>query len=1072
LPRSCLVIPLICLLYFASLGGVIQNINVVGGVQGHENIIFSDDFESYPIGSFPSQGGWEIVWYGAGREYQKVIIAKEVLGFDEGHGRVLHLLGRRPCSSVVKRSFTTNSRYIGYEFDILILDRGEGYRDHPGFFCEECKKYGAYWATVEFSHNDGKIYARDGTVLGSWTPRRWYHVKVILDRENDRYDVYIDGRLRGRDLPAKKSDEPSSWRINSLALVSGWPGKPVLYDNVKVFTVEEEEEIEVDVYTNKGGRGANSPDGEYHVGETIRIYCSVNTAVDRLKLILYKLPSGEALVLYDGAWPGGTLQKSGIAGYPLGERAVACLVWKNGLRRNDVTVYNVVQAETKEDAEIIDFDPPRGAYSPGDTLSASVTIKNTGNVERSFWIGLSYRRPDGRYYDVPPKRTRTLSPNEEQRLIFRWNLPADAPTGRYDAISAVWNGYDPQKDEMIPPQFDRREIKNTFTVVSGPRVEVQLIQPRDGAVIRELPITFIVRVLVDGRPAGGVRVGLTCMDGGTSYCHPTDGKRFHYTDPDGYVRVQGFRTLGRGSCVRWYAEALYRGKTYRSATWRFCYQPALGDQYEPDNSMMQAKEIRSGESQRRSISPAGDVDWVKFTLTERSEVVIETSGPSGDTVIYLYDSNGNLIAEDDDSGDACWSRIKKTLDPGTYYIRVVEYGENDEIPEYHLKLSVTPKPAGAILKIGIRHSYIGDLRIWVGVEREGEKKEKLIWNREGGSRDNIFKEWDLFELGFTQDDLPPSENKRWYLKVRDEASGDEGRIEYFRIIYRGKVYESQDHPEIRDHQEAIAWMPSKPSPEWEVLILERIPAPDDTEVVYELKKQGPNKVGERQWFIFTIEIRDRGGEKPRDSGPFIRGGKCYICYERRKGPDIFIPSWLESTPNTVFSWYYTEYKRWGRVLIDEWKAAVEERGGREIAEQVAVNALFSSIGLLPLPKGYLSWVKGFALDIVNVLFTWLGIKLPPEYSDPNPPDHFVANILQNKNEYVCQELLIVTKPRYRKGIHFEGITGWATDFEMSFPEPGEHKIIIWFYIQMDRVLRPDAFVKPADVKVITLHIAS
>ena len=822
LARSYLVIPLICLLYFASLGGIIQNINVVRGVQGHENIIFSDDFESYPIGSFPSQGGWEIVWDGAGREYQKVVIAREVLGFDEGHGRVLYLLGRTGWSSVVKKRFNTNSRYIGYEFDILILDRGGGYEDHPGFFCAECKTWGVYWATVKFNHRDGKIYAKDGTVLGSWTPGRWYHVKVILDRENDRYDVYIDGRLRGRDLPAKKSDEPSSWRINSLALVSGWPGKPVLYDNVKVFTVEAGSTsttttttrttgLEVDVYTDKGGRGHNVPDGTYYVGERVTIYCSVSSAVDELTVDLY-MPSGEKLIFYQGSWAGRVFQASGTAGYPLGERRVVCQARRGNNLVSDETTFTV-EEKHEEDAKIIDFDPPGGTYSPGDTLSASVTVKNTGNVERSFWVGLSYRRPNGGYYDVPPKRTRTLSPNEEQRLTFLWSLPADAPTGSYDAITAVWNGYDPQRNEMIPPQFDRKEVEDAFTVTSGPSVEVRLIQPEDGAVIRELPITFIVRVLVNGRPAEGVAVVLTCTDGGTSFCHPIDGKNYHFTDPDGYVRVQVFESLASGSCVRWYAEALYQGGTYRSAeTRRFCYRPGGEDQYEPDNSMEQAKEIRSGENQRRSIFPAGDVDWAKFTLTERSEVVIETSGPSGDTVIYLYDSDGNLIAEDDDSGDAYWSRIEETLDPGTYYIKVVEYGENDEIPEYHLKLSVTPKPAGAILQIGIRHSYIGDLRIWVGVKREGEKKEKLVWDREGGSRENIFKEWDLFELGFAQDDLPPSENKRWYLRVRDEARYDEGRIEYFRIVYQGKIYESQDHPKIRDNQEVIAWIPSGERP--------------------------------------------------------------------------------------------------------------------------------------------------------------------------------------------------------------------------------------------------------------------
>ena len=285
LPRSYLVIPLICLLYFASLGGVIQNINVVEGVQGHENIIFSDDFESYPIGSFPSQGGWKIVWDGAGREYQKVIIAKEVLGFDEGHGKVLHLLGVTGWSSVVKRSFITNSRYIGYEFDILILDRGEGYRDHPGFFCEECRTWGAYWATVEFSHKDGKIYAKDGTVLGSWTPGRWYHVKVILDRENDRYDVYIDGQLKGHNLLARGSDDPSSWNIKSLALVSAWPGKPVLYDNVKVFIVEAGSTTTTttgaigDLWTDKDGQGYNVDDGSYRLFETIVFHFKFNVRV-------------------------------------------------------------------------------------------------------------------------------------------------------------------------------------------------------------------------------------------------------------------------------------------------------------------------------------------------------------------------------------------------------------------------------------------------------------------------------------------------------------------------------------------------------------------------------------------------------------------------------------------------------------------------------------------------------------------------------------------------------------------------------------------------------------------------
>jgi hypothetical protein len=121
----------------------------------------------------------------------------------------------------------------------------------------------------------------------------------------------------------------------------------------------------------------------------------------------------------------------------------------------------------------------------------------------------------------------------------------------------------------------------------------------------------------------------------------------------------------------------------------------------------------------------------------------------------------------------------------------------------------------AILQVGIRHTYIGDLRMWVGVEGG---REVLIWNRAGGNTKDLFGEWDLLSpqerggLGFTTNDLPPSESRRWYLRIRDEAGGDEGRLEYFRIVYQGQTYESQDHPEIRDFQEVRAWIPSRGAP--------------------------------------------------------------------------------------------------------------------------------------------------------------------------------------------------------------------------------------------------------------------
>jgi subtilisin-like proprotein convertase family protein len=496
----------------------------------------------------------------------------------------------------------------------------------------------------------------------------------------------------------------------------------------------------------------------------------------------------------------------------------------------------------------------------------------------------------------------------------------------------------------------------------------------------------------------------------------------------------------------------------------------------------------------------------------------------------------------------------------------------------------------AKLQLGIAHTYIGDLRIWVGVEGG---REVLIWDRAGGSADNIYREWDLLALGFTASDLPPSSSRRWYVRIMDEARGDEGRLEYFRIVYQGQTYESQDHPYIRDLQEVRAWIPSgggtggssgtaeiaqlivakdqynigetvtilyivkntgntkldlrmvieiinpqgevvydshrvnedkryvlegkefmtdtlrwripadaragtyeiraslrdwnnwdkiydyrwgnKPGPRfavslWQTLLSNRIQGPDNTEVLYKVEKQGNNRVNQEQLFRFTITITDKYSEEPRDSSPFIRGGKLYVCYARRTGPNVRA-SLLPGSPNTEFYWYLTEYRQWMRVSRDDYKNALNERGSREIAQRVAENALLGAISmgtdqiLRSFPEFY-SWLKGFSENMVNIIFTWLGINILPEYKDPSYPDSF-GNIFLNRNDYVCQEVIIVTEPRYATLSGFKGVTGWSAEYVFTFPYSGNQEIISWFYIQYDRVGAPDAYVKlPREQKIV------
>lgn len=122
------------------------------------------------------------------------------------------------------------------------------------------------------------------------------------------------------------------------------------------------------------------------------------------------------------------------------------------------------------------------------------------------------------------------------------------------------------------------------------------------------------------------------------------------------------------------------------------------DSYESDDNFEQARLIHPDTTQNRSIVPATDIDWIKFTLDTVSEVEIQTSGSMGNTRMWLFDEDIVEIDFDDDSAEGSFSWIHRqcginALLPGTYYIKIDEDGNDDEISSYDLDLTVTPASA-------------------------------------------------------------------------------------------------------------------------------------------------------------------------------------------------------------------------------------------------------------------------------------------------------------------------------------------------------------------------------------------
>jgi len=205
-----------------------------------ENIIFFDDFENYRAGTFPWDGGWDLVWYGVGPQYQ-------VVTSDRYHSptKSLQLLGKYGWSSVAERRFTTTARVIGFEAYIMVegqpLFKVTGLGS-IGFWNREKATWGKYYVDVAFM-SDGYLAVHFIDDAGNdkvkelqpYTPGRWYKVKVVLDRSANTFSVWIDDELKALNVKTA-----NTYDINALEVASAWGVVKCYFDDIKVFTVEEQ----------------------------------------------------------------------------------------------------------------------------------------------------------------------------------------------------------------------------------------------------------------------------------------------------------------------------------------------------------------------------------------------------------------------------------------------------------------------------------------------------------------------------------------------------------------------------------------------------------------------------------------------------------------------------------------------------------------------------------------------------------------------------------------------------------------------------------------------------------------
>ncbi len=200
-----------------------------------EGVEFTDDFESYAVGTFPSAGGWELWYPGADMSYQVVV---DFLSFSPT--KSLQLLGEGVENGFHMAAVTAypivwngeiSMSYSAYvmvdevcEFDSSAVI-GFGKRTPEGVTRSN---------EVRF-YSDGMIKTlvagNEKVLLQSYEPDTWYKIEAILDTATNTFSIWIDGELKASNLNARFPPN----EIDSFLLTSNWGNVKAYFDDATIF---------------------------------------------------------------------------------------------------------------------------------------------------------------------------------------------------------------------------------------------------------------------------------------------------------------------------------------------------------------------------------------------------------------------------------------------------------------------------------------------------------------------------------------------------------------------------------------------------------------------------------------------------------------------------------------------------------------------------------------------------------------------------------------------------------------------------------------------------------------------